>query len=138
MKNFYSFLGLIYLVFAIILAACMPLTSQAAELAVEVLPNGLKTGLVQVDSPYVLLELRVGAGFVDESVPFTGVAHWLEHGLFRGVRRFPNKSLFEKELARLGVQYNASTNYERTNYFFMIPKERFAEATVLFADMFAE
>ena len=105
------------------------------ELDVHILDNGLKAGIINTGSSHVLIELRVGAGFIDEGPSETGVAHWLEHGVFRGTKKFPTKQLFEKELKRLGIQYNASTTFERTNFFFIAPKERLKEALELFAEM---
>ncbi|MBI3558574.1 MAG: insulinase family protein, partial [Deltaproteobacteria bacterium] len=105
------------------------------QLDVHILDNGLKAGIVNTGSSHVLIELRVGAGFIDEGPSETGVAHWLEHGVFRGTPRFPTKQLFEKELKRLGIQYNASTTFERTNFFFIAPKENLKAALELFAEM---
>lgn len=102
------------------------------------LPNGIKMGFLPLASSHALIQLRVGAGFVDEGEGETGVAHWLEHGVFRGTKRFPTKELFERELSRLGIEYNASTTFERTSYYFVVPKERLPEAISLFVDMIAE
>src|SRR5207248_1031694 len=48
----------------------------------------------------------------------TGMAHLLEHLMFRGTPRFPDiKADFQKR----GARYNGSTSFDRTNYFETFP-----------------
>ena len=63
---------------------------------------------------------RVGS--MDESNGTTGVAHVLEHMMFKGTRKFPEGSL-SKTVARLGGRDNAFTNTDYTAYFQQIPKD---------------
>lgn len=47
-----------------------------------------------------------------------GMAHLLEHMLFKGTPRYPNP---KTEFTSRGVRYNGTTSYDRTNYFGTFP-----------------
>jgi zinc protease len=87
----------------------------------DVLPNGL-TLLVQRDSsvPVVAAVTHVKAGYFDEPDRWTGISHVLEHMFFKG-----SDGLGPGDLARatqaLGGYLNASTSYERTAYYTVVP-----------------
>lgn len=87
----------------------------------DVLPNGL-TLLVQRDSsvPVVAAVTHVRAGYFDEPDRWAGISHVLEHMYFKG-----SDGLGPGELARatqrLGGYLNASTSYERTMYYTVVP-----------------
>ena len=55
---------------------------------------------------------RVGSRF--ESYGETGMAHLLEHLMFKGSTRYPSP---EKEFSRRGFRNNGTTSFDRTNYF---------------------
>ncbi|HWP85788.1 MAG TPA: pitrilysin family protein [Terriglobia bacterium] len=72
---------------------CLPqlLRSQAVELNVieRTLKNGMKVLLVERhDSPTVALYLMFKVGGVDDPAGKTGIAHMLEHMMFKGTRTF--------------------------------------------------
>ena len=48
----------------------------------------------------------------------TGMAHLLEHLMFRGTRRFPD---IKADFQQRGARYNGSTSFDRTNYFETFP-----------------
>jgi zinc protease len=60
----------------------------------------------------VNLTYRVGSRY--ENYGETGMAHLLEHMLFKGT---PTSGEIKAELAKRGMHFNASTSYDRTNYF---------------------
>lgn len=64
---------------------------------------------------------RVGAA--DEVPGHTGLAHFLEHLMFKGTDKF-KPGEFSKTVARNGGQDNAFTNYDFTAYFQAIAKDR--------------
>jgi zinc protease len=86
-----------------------------------VLPNGL-TLLVQRDSsvPVVAVVTHVRAGYFDEPDCWTGVSHVLEHMFFKGAGRLGPGAL-ARETQRLGGYLNASTTYDRTVYYAVVP-----------------
>src|SRR6266699_3161802 len=83
------------------------------------LPNGLKILLIpdrSIDTITVNVTYLVGSRH--EGYGETGMAHLLEHLMFRGTPRFPNiKADFQKR----GARYNGSTSLDRTNYFETFP-----------------
>ncbi len=64
---------------------------------------------------------RVGAA--DEVPGHTGLAHFLEHLMFKGTDKI-KPGEFSKTVARNGGQDNAFTNYDFTGYFQAIAKDR--------------
>ncbi|MDX2193398.1 MAG: pitrilysin family protein [Gemmatimonadales bacterium] len=100
----------------------------------EVLPNGL-TLLVQADpsAPAVAVVTHVRAGFFDEPDAVQGISHVLEHMYFKGTaRRGPGALARETKAA--GGYLNASTSYDRTSYFVVLPASGLATALDLQAD----
>ena len=85
------------------------------------LPNGL-TLLVQRDSsvPVVAVVTHVRAGYFDEPDRWTGISHVLEHMYFKGAGRLGPGAL-ARETQRLGGYLNASTTYDRTVYYAVVP-----------------
>jgi zinc protease len=87
----------------------------------DTLPNGL-TLLVQRDSsvPVVAVVTHVRAGYFDEPDRWVGIAHVLEHMIFKGTpARGPG--VLARETQRLGGYLNASTAYDRTLYYAVVP-----------------
>ena len=80
-----------------------------------VLTNGLKVLLVpdaSKPSTTVNITYRVGSRY--ENYGETGMAHLLEHLMFKGSKQHPR--LWE-EMSQRGVQFNGTTSYDRTNYY---------------------
>ncbi|MDH5206748.1 MAG: insulinase family protein [Hylemonella sp.] len=81
-----------------------------------------------------MLWLRVGA--MDEVDGTTGVAHVLEHMLFKGTPSLPPGE-FSRRVAALGGRENAFTAQDYTGYFQQIPAARLEDVMKLEADRFA-
>jgi zinc protease len=113
---------------------CFPLLALAAALAhaqapqpvttVEGvseyrLPNGLRVLTVPDPSiDTVTVHLTVLVGSRHESYGEKGMAHLLEHLLFKDSSKFQN---IKQELTRRGARYNGTTAYDRTTYFETLP-----------------
>ena len=83
------------------------------------LANGLKVLLVpDATKPTVTVNLTVMVGSRHEGYGETGMAHLIEHMVFKGSPRHLN---VPKELNDRGAQWNGSTWYDRTNYFEVVP-----------------
>jgi zinc protease len=83
------------------------------------LANGLKILLIpdrSIDTITVNVTYLVGSRH--EGYGETGMAHLLEHLMFRGTKRFPN---IKADFQQRGVRYNGSTSFDRTNYFGTFP-----------------
>ncbi len=79
------------------------------------LANGLRVLLVpdkSVDT--VLVHMTYLVGSRHEGYGEKGMAHLLEHMLFRGTPTHPK---IKDEFSRRGARYNGTTSYDRTNYF---------------------
>jgi len=79
------------------------------------LPNGLQVLLFPDDSrPKVTVALTIFVGSRHEGYGETGMAHLLEHMVFKGTPTHPDIPGVFKER---GAQFNGSTSNDRTNYF---------------------
>jgi zinc protease len=87
----------------------------------EVLPNGL-TLLIQRDdsAPVVAVVTHVKAGFFDEPDRWVGISHVLEHMFFKGTSR-RGVGAIARETKSAGGYLNASTTYDQTVYFTVLP-----------------
>lgn len=105
-----------------------------ADVHREVLPNGL-TLLVQRDdsAPAVAAITYVKAGFFDEPDRWIGISHVLEHMFFKGT---PTRAVGQiaRETKAAGGYLNASTSYDRTSYFVVLPASALARAVDIQAD----
>src|SRR5581483_7432355 len=101
------------------------------------LDNGLQV-LVKEDhrSPVVVSMVWYRAGSMDESTGTTGVAHVLEHMMFKGTTDIAPGE-FSKMIARAGGRDNAFTNRDTTVYHQQLHKSQLALALRLEADRMA-
>lgn len=113
-------------------------TAAAQELAPRVftLKNGMQL-IVKPDhrapTAVHMLWLRVGA--IDEVSGTTGVAHVLEHMMFKGTPTVKTGE-FSRRVAALGGEDNAFTSDDYTAYYQQIPKDKLEEVMKLQADSF--
>ena len=101
------------------------------------LANGLKVLLVENRvAPVVTVMVLYRVGSRNEAVGYTGATHILEHMLFKGTPTF-NKNQntqIAASLQRIGADFNATTWYDRTNYFETVPSDQLEFAIKLEAD----
>lgn len=111
-----------------------PIVQWTAGVRREVLANGL-TLLVQPDAaaPAVSVVTHVRAGFFDEPDRWTGISHVLEHMFFKGTARRGVGDI-ARETKAAGGYLNASTSYDRTSYFAVLPAASFRAAVDLQSD----
>jgi zinc protease len=83
------------------------------------LDNGLQVLLYPDKSkPTVTVNLTVLVGSRQEGYGETGMAHLLEHMLFKGT---PNNPAIPKALKDRGANFNGTTSVDRTNYYETLP-----------------
>src|SRR5918911_576649 len=101
-----------------------------------VLPNGLKV-LIKPDfsAPVVAIVTFVSAGYFDETDDVVGIAHVLEHMYFKGT---PTRGVGEiaKQTKAVGGYLNASTIYDHTLYYAVVPSSGFRQALDVQADAY--
>lgn len=100
----------------------------ASDLIIGRLPNGLSYYIRQNSEPRNRAELRlvVNAGSLLEDDDQKGLAHFLEHMLFNGTKRFPGLEIdnfLEKNGMRNGADLNAYTSFNETVYLLRVPTE---------------
>lgn len=118
--------------------ATAPTASEAATAPVQfTLANGL-TLIVKPDrrAPTAVHMLWVRVGAMDEVDGTSGVAHLLEHMLFKGTARLAPGE-FSRRVAAMGGRENAFTGRDYTGYHQQIPAGRLDEVMRLEADRFA-
>jgi zinc protease len=124
---------------ALILALFMGGQAQQALADIEqkTLKNGLKV-IVQEDhrAPVVVSQVWYRAGSVDEVNGKTGVAHVLEHMMFKGTKAVP-AGQFSRQIAAAGGKENAFTSKDYTCYFQQLEKSRLPLSFKLEADRMA-
>lgn len=101
------------------------------------LQNGLRV-LHRFDdsAPVVAVMVTYHVGSRNEAVGHTGSTHILEHLLFKDSENFNEKNgkAAANYLESLGANLNATTSFDRTNYYELLPKEHAEEALALEAD----
>jgi zinc protease len=116
-------------------AQTSPVSAPRAEQFI--LPNGL-TVIVKPDrrAPTAVHMLWVRVGAMDEVDGTSGVAHVLEHMMFKGTKSLAPGE-FSRRVAALGGRENAFTARDYTGYFQQIPASRLEDVMKLEADRFA-
>jgi len=109
--------------------------TQAASRASEFkLANGMEVIVIEDHRAPVVTHMvwyRVGAA--DELPGDSGIAHFLEHLMFKSTEKIASGE-FSKIIARLGGQDNAFTGHDATAYFQRIAKDRLATVMEMEAD----
>jgi len=118
-------------------ALTIPWTQAAAHCTELRLANGLRI-IVKEDhrAPTVVQQVWYRVGSMDESTGTTGVAHVLEHMMFKGTRAIASGEL-SRRVAEAGGRENAFTGTDYTVYFQQMHRDRLALAMELEADRMA-
>jgi len=83
------------------------------------LPNGLRVLLApDASKPTTTVNITYLVGSRHENYGETGMAHLLEHMVFKGT---PARGNIMQELGKRGMDFNGTTFYDRTNYFETFP-----------------
>ena len=101
-----------------------------------VLANGIRvvTGpMTGVKSASLIFYYGVGSRY--EPAPIAGVAHFLEHMLFKGTEKRPDPMTISQEIEGVGGVLNAATGREGTSYWCKVPSPEFALAYDVMADI---
>jgi zinc protease len=122
---------------AIALAAVVLATAAQAEPREATLANGLRL-IIKEDhrAPTVVQQVWYRAGSMDESPGTTGVAHVLEHMMFKGTRSVGPEE-FSRLVAEAGGRENAFTNTDFTVYHEQVHRDRLPLIMRLEADRMA-
>lgn len=119
-----------------------PTTLQSKNIKDEVswnvyeykLENGLNILLLPDNrAPMFVSKLWYGVGSRDESFGKTGMAHFLEHMMFKGTKKYGPK-IFSNLIKKNGGSHNAFTSFDYTGYYEKLPSNKIDLAIKLEAD----
>lgn len=114
------------IIFACILIILLPWYSSASEAPKAetfILKNGMEVVLIKNNKMPVISHMvwyKIGAA--DELPGKSGIAHFLEHLMFKATEKYKSGE-FSKKIAKIGGNDNAFTDYDYTAYYQNIPKE---------------
>jgi zinc protease len=100
--------------------------SEVKNVAEYKLANGLKVLLLENHTaPVVTFLVLYKVGSRNEGVGYTGATHFLEHMLFKGTKKHnPDEGNgIDDLLTQIGAHWNATTWFDRTNYYEVVPCE---------------
>ncbi|ESO09969.1 hypothetical protein HELRODRAFT_109371 [Helobdella robusta] len=99
--------------------------------------NGLKVLLISdstTDKSSAALDVNIGNMSDPDELP--GLAHFCEHMLFLGTKKYPEENNYNKFLSEHGGSSNAYTSSENTNYYFDVSPDHLTGALDRFAQFF--
>lgn len=111
-------------------------TSSNAPVVATTLANGLRIRVApmpQARSVTVSLGFATGSRYEDSSEQ--GIAHLVEHMLFKGTARYPTAQVISEAIEGVGGILNAGTEKELTTYWAKVASEHLVLAVDLLADM---
>lgn len=94
------------------------------------LSNGLTIVAEQLPVEAVNLSLWLGVGSAIEANEINGMAHFLEHMIFKGTPRLPSGE-FERRIEQRGAATNAATSQDYTHYYITTAPQDFADLAPL-------
>ncbi len=98
------------------------------------LKNGMQVVVIpQSRAASVLHMVWYRVGSADETSGKSGIAHFLEHLLFKGSERFPDNAI-DKAVRRAGGAHNAFTSFDYTAYYQNIHRDHLALMMQMEAD----
>jgi zinc protease len=98
------------------------------------LPNGLQVVVIQDHrTPVVTQMVWYKVGSADETPGKSGLAHFLEHLMFKGTAKHPAGE-FSQTVLKVGGNENAFTSSDYTGYFQRVPREQLGKMMEFEAD----
>jgi zinc protease len=111
----------------------LPSDSLTATVRKTVLENGLTVLTKEVNTaPVVTVQVWYRVGSRNETPGISGIAHQLEHLMFKGTKDRPLQ--FGRFFSALGSESNAFTSYDETAYFGTVEQDKLKALLVLEAD----
>jgi len=106
----------------------------AADVSHFTLSNGLEVVVVPDHrAPVVTHMVWYKVGAADETSGKSGLAHFLEHLMFKGTEKNPGDA-FSRDVAAIGGQENAFTSTDYTVFFQRVPRDHLKDMMALEAD----
>ena len=133
--RFLSFLAALLAISVISTSGALALTSAASDPPVSfTLDNGLQVVVIQDHrTPVVTQMIWYKVGSADETPGKSGLAHFLEHLMFKGTAKHPAGE-FSQTVLRVGGNENAFTSYDYTGFFQRVPRDQLGKMMEFEAD----
>ena len=99
-----------------------------------VLKNGMKVIVIENKRAPVIAQMvwyNFGSGV--EETGKSGLAHFMEHLMFKGTRKFPD-NYYSNYISKIGGSENAFTSYDYTAYYQVFPKSELKQMMKMEAD----
>jgi zinc protease len=120
--------------FALMLASLMFASAVSAQTSERMLSNGMKVIVIEDHrAPTVAHMAWYRAGSIDEVNGKTGVAHVLEHLMFKGTKSV-GPGEFSRQVAAMGGRENAFTSRDYTGYYQQLHKSHLGKVMELESD----
>lgn len=97
---------------------------------IKKLPNGLTIVAEQMPVDAVNLNVWINVGSAREADEINGMAHYLEHMVFKGTQRLQSGE-FERLIEQRGAVMNAATSHDYTHYYITTAPQDFAQLAPL-------
>lgn len=111
-----------------------PVTTRLNSPTIHRLPNGLTIVAEQMPVEAVNLNLWNGIGSAIEPNEINGMAHFLEHMIFKGTEQLVSGE-FERKIEERGAVTNAATSQDYTHYYITTAPKDFAALAPLQIDV---
>lgn len=98
------------------------------------LPNGVQIVHRKTTSPVVYVGIMVGAGTRHELPNENGMAHYIEHCVFKGTQHYTARQIIN-HIEGIGGEINAYTTKEETTFYAATLRQHFRTTLHLLADM---
>ena len=124
------------------LSSCMMKDSKTGEdmssknvfVKKKVLDNGLTILVREVHNiPKVSIQVFYNIGSKDEKIGEKGIAHLIEHMVFKGTKKLSETDI-NAAMHKLSGNSNAFTSYDYTGYMFNMPTQHWQEALPIIAE----
>lgn len=104
------------------------------EYKIDTLPNGLTVAYLPVNSPVAYCGYAINAGTRDERKTEYGLAHFVEHMLFKGTTKRKAWHILNR-MESVGGEVNAYTTKEETFLYSIFPEQHLERAIELLTDL---
>ena len=131
----YRFAVLLFIALVVSASGAFAQTTLTSEPpATFTLPNGLRVLVIQDHrTPVVTQMVWYKVGSADETPGKSGLAHFLEHLMFKGTSKHPAGE-FSQTVLKVGGNENAFTSVDYTGYFQRVPREQLGRMMEFEAD----
>lgn len=101
---------------------------------ISILPNGIRVATERSEGESATVGVHINAGSRYEPEAKNGVAHFLEHLMFKGTNRRSRVQL-ETEIENIGATVNAYTSREQTVYYAKVQRDDVNQGLDILSDM---